>query len=161
MEVKNQVCLSLILETCLTLRISSKESGVENVSLEELLKRADVVSMHAPYNKGTHYMIGKREFELMKSTAYLVNTSRGKLIDSNALFNAVKAGQIAGAGLDVLEQEPPAMDNPLLSLDNIYITPHIAFYSEDSIKRLREATIKSVVDVLEGGVPRSVVNGVV
>lgn len=135
-----------------------KEAGVESVSLDELLKRSDAVSLHAPYSKGTHHMIGEKELRQMKSTAYLINTSRGKLIDSNALYNAVKEGQIAGAELDVLEQEPPTADNPLVGLDNIYITPHIAFYSEESIKRLRRATIQSVVDVLEGRKPHSVVN---
>ncbi len=137
-----------------------KEDGVKSVSLEELLREADVVTLHAPYSKGTHHMIGEKELAMMKPTAYLVNTSRGKLVDSTAMVAAVKDNQIAGVGLDVLEQEPPDQNNPLLALENVYITPHIAFYSEDSIKRLRAATIESVVEVLSGRVPRTVLNPV-
>ena len=104
-----------------------RELGVEYVSsLSELLSRSDFVSVHAPLNEETRKLIGPAEFAMMKSTAILVNTSRGPVVDQRALYEALKSGRIAGAAIDVAEVEPIPMDDPLLTLDNIVITPHIA-----------------------------------
>ena len=104
-----------------------REMGVEYVSsLSELLSRSDFISVHAPLNGETRKLIGTAEFSVMKSTAILVNTSRGPVVDQRALYEALKSGRIAGAAIDVAEVEPIPMDDPLLTLDNIVITPHIA-----------------------------------
>jgi D-3-phosphoglycerate dehydrogenase / 2-oxoglutarate reductase len=134
------------------------EAGVERVALGELLAAADVVTLHAPYTKETLHLIGKKELARMKPSAYLVNTSRGKLVDSRALCEAVRAGRIGGVALDVLEEEPPNVSDPLLSLENVYFTPHLAFYSTESMTRLRTMTVRAVIDVLSGREPHSVVN---
>ena len=94
----------------------------------------------------------------MKKTAFLINTSRGPLIDEKALYKALKEKWIAGAALDVMEKEPPDWNNPLLKLENIIITPHISFYSEESYRELKIKVAESVVSVLKGKQPRSTVN---
>jgi phosphoglycerate dehydrogenase-like enzyme len=94
--------------------------------LDELLRSSDIVSLHVPLTPRTREMIGPRELRLMKPTAYLINTCRGPVVDEPALFEALSEGVIAGAGLDVLDQEPPAANNPLFSLDNVVLTPHFA-----------------------------------
>ena len=94
----------------------------------------------------------------MKSTAYLINTARGGLVDTTALARALREGWIAGAALDVLPQEPIAADDPLLELANVVLTPHVAFYSEESLAELRRRTAQSVVDVLAGRAPEHLAN---
>jgi D-3-phosphoglycerate dehydrogenase len=103
-------------------------------------------------------MIGEKELRLMKKTAYIVNTSRGSLIDSRALYTALSEGWIAGAALDVWEKEPPGKEEPLLRLPNVIATPHIAWYSEESLKRLQVRAAEEVARVLRGEKPRSPVN---
>ena len=132
--------------------------GVERVALRNLLEHADVVTLHTPHTEETHHLIGDRELARMKTTAFLVNTSRGKLVDGGALYRALKAGRIAGAALDVLEREPPDAGDPLLSLDSVVITPHLAYYSDESMIRLRSVTAESAVRVIKGQMPHSVVN---
>jgi D-3-phosphoglycerate dehydrogenase len=132
--------------------------NVKMVSLEELLKTSDVVSIHAPLVDATYHMINKEALELMKPTAFLVNTARGPLVDTKALYEALKCKKIAGAALDVLETEPPAKDDPLLTLDNIIITPHAAYYSETSSINLRKLAFAEVVRVLKGEYPKNFVN---
>ena len=132
--------------------------GVERVDLDTLLRRADIISLHCSLTEESHHLIGKKELEIMKPTAFLVNTSRGGVVDGKALYQGLKEGLIAGAGIDVLEEEPPPKDNPLLSLDNIILTPHLAFYSDDSIKRLRAITTDSVIQVLQGKTPENIAN---
>ncbi|MGQ9629962.1 MAG: C-terminal binding protein [bacterium] len=135
-----------------------KEEGVERVNLETLLREADIISLHAALTKETYHLIGERELKMMKPTAFLVNTSRGKLIDQGALYRALRDNIIAGAGLDVLEEEPPRPDDPILSLDNVIFTPHLAFYSEESFVRLRTTAVESAIKVIKGEMPQSVVN---
>ena len=131
---------------------------VQKVELPELLMRSDFITIHAPLNSATEKRLGKEEFRQMKETAYVVNTSRGGIIDTDELYTAVKEGWIAGAGLDVLAEEPPAPDEPLMELDNIVITPHAAFASEESTCDLEVSAARAVADVLIGKMPESVVN---
>ena len=126
--------------------------------LEEILPRADFLSLHVPLTDETFHMIGKRELELLKPGAVLINTCRGKVVEEQALYRALQNGRLAGAGLDVLESEPPAADNPLLSCSNVILTPHAAWYSEQSTERLREQGMEEVIRVLNGARPRYVVN---
>lgn len=128
------------------------------VDFDTLLQTSNFVSIHAPLTDATYHMFGKNEFRKMKKSAFLINTARGPIIDSAALYGALKAGTIAGAGIDVTEPEPLLQDNPLLKLDNVIITPHSAFYSEESQKLLQQETTRAVVAVLKGGQPRSLVN---
>ncbi|MEN6358032.1 MAG: D-glycerate dehydrogenase [Armatimonadota bacterium] len=103
-----------------------KELGIKYVDLDTLLKESDFVSMHVPLMESTHHLIGEREFKMMKKTAILINSSRGPVVDQKALYTALKDGEIAHAGLDVFDPEPVAVDDPLLTLSNITVVPHIA-----------------------------------
>jgi glyoxylate reductase/D-3-phosphoglycerate dehydrogenase len=112
--------------------------GVEFRLLNELLRESDVVSLHTPLNASTRHMIGANELALMKASAILVNTSRGPVVDEQALIQTLTAGRIFGAGLDVFDQEPPPQDNPLFKLDNVVLTAHLAGPTQESfITRLR------------------------
>lgn len=122
----------------------------EAVNLETLLRESDVVTIHVPLTKETHHMIAERELRAMKKTAYLINTSRGKVVDSLALCEALRDGWIAGAALDVLEEEPPEASDPLLALPNLILTPHSAFYSERSIKEKQRKVVEEFSRVLSG-----------
>jgi D-3-phosphoglycerate dehydrogenase len=135
-----------------------KDDGVELVGLEELCRRSDVVSMHALLNDSTRRMFGEAQFRAMKPTAYFVNTSRGGTVDEAALIKALAEGWIAGAGLDVLEKEPPDPDNPLLSMPNVLWTPHTAGYSVDAMRDNRQQTTAEVGRVLRGEWPVGLVN---
>jgi len=130
--------------------------GVQLVELEDLLVRSDFVSVHAPLTAETKYLIGKSELQKMKPTAFLINTARAAIVDQKVLYQALKNGWIAGAGLDVLEEEPPKESNPLLSLDNVVITPHAASYSIQSYQEVRERATQEVVRVLSGKWPRPI-----
>jgi phosphoglycerate dehydrogenase-like enzyme len=100
--------------------------GVRFLLLDELLRNSDIVTLHVPLTPATQRLIGARELRLMKKTAYLINTCRGQVVDEGALYEALSDGLIAGAGLDVFEQEPPAADNRLFGLENVVLTPHFA-----------------------------------
>lgn len=110
--------------------------NVKYVSLEQLLKQSDYLSLHCPLTPETHHIIDKNAIALMKPTAFLINTARGALIDEPALIEALSTGKIAGAGLDVQEQEPPVADNPLYKLDNVILTPHIGWKGYETRQRL-------------------------
>jgi D-3-phosphoglycerate dehydrogenase len=127
-------------------------------SLAELLAASDYVSLHAPSTGETRGLIGESELRAMKSSAYLINTSRGALVDEAALVRAINERWIAGAALDVLAEEPPPRGHPLLQLGEVIVTPHVAFYSEPAIAELETKAARNVADVLSGRVPRSVVN---
>jgi D-3-phosphoglycerate dehydrogenase len=133
-------------------------AGARGVSLAELLEHSDFISLHLPLTPQTRGIIDEDALRHMKSTAYLVNTARGGLVDTAALARALRAGSIAGAGLDVLPEEPIAADDPLLYLENVVLTPHVAFYSEESLVDLRRRTAQSVVDVLAGRAPENLAN---
>lgn len=138
--------------------ISQANEKVELVSFSELLSNSDFISIHAPLSPKTKHSFGKAEFKAMKKDAYLINTARGAIVDELALYEALKEGWIAGAALDVLEKEPPDPKNPLLKLDNVIITPHISYYSEESYAELKTKAAQAVLDVLKGELPKSVVN---
>ena len=134
------------------------DHGVQAASMEEVLSGSDFVSVHCPLLATTHKLIGERELRLMKPRAILINTSRGPVVDEVALFRALTEGWIAAAGLDVLVQEPPESDNPLFSLDNVVLTPHIAGYSDESLDNSWRLSVETVLDLAQGRWPRSYVN---
>lgn len=131
-------------------------SQAQAVDLETLFRRSDVVSLHCPLTPENRGLVNKRRLEMMKPSAVLINTSRGPLVDEPALAEALDAGRIAGAGLDVLCEEPPRTDNPLLSARNCYITPHIAWATRSARQRLMEIAIANVRAFLAGN-PQNVV----
>lgn len=133
-------------------------AGVEEVSFDELLASSDAVSLHLPLTEETHHLIAGEQLHSMKSGAYLINTARGGLVDSAALLKALNEGKLAGAALDVLESEPPANGNALVSHDEVITTPHAAWYSEESYEALKSGVAQEVVRVLSGERPRSPVN---
>jgi len=135
-----------------------EKSGVKRVDLETILKEADMITIHVALTKETRHMIGSGELRKMKKTAILVNASRGAVIDENALYTALKEGWIGAAGLDVLEREPIRKDNPLLELDNVLITPHMAWYSSASLTEIQTKAAEEVARVLRGQLPLSLVN---
>ncbi|MEX2536648.1 MAG: hydroxyacid dehydrogenase [Trueperaceae bacterium] len=132
-----------------------QEFGVELLTLEELLAASDVVSLHAPLLPSTRGMIGQRALASMKPVAYLINTARGGLVDESALAQALKAGQLAGAALDVRDPEPPGSNDPLAGLPNVLLTPHIAGVTEESTKRACLHVAEDVLRVLAGERPLS------
>jgi D-3-phosphoglycerate dehydrogenase len=131
---------------------------VRLLSLDELLAQSDYISVHTPLMPQTRGLIGATELAKMKPSAYLVNTSRGPVVDEAALIAALQAKQIAGAALDVFDPEPLVADSPLRSMDNVILTPHLAAYSEHSIQDLRAAVTTTVSDVIQGYLPRHVMN---
>lgn len=133
--------------------------GVEPLtSLGELLERSDFVSIHAPLNPGTYHLIGPAELARMKQDAVLVNTGRGGIVDEEALAEAIRVGRLAGAGLDVLEQEPPPAAHPLFGLPNVILSPHVASATSRMRPETRRRVGREVALVLQGGWPRSTVN---
>lgn len=139
--------------------------GCKPVSFDELLEQSDYLMIQTPLTDETRGIIGEIELRRMKPNAILINTSRGPLVDNEALYKALKEGWITGAGIDDTEEEPAKIrnwrpDNPLFTLDNIYITPHAAYYSEESIKTARQFASQEVVRVLSGKRPLSPVNDV-
>ena len=136
----------------------AKTYGVKNVDFEELLTEADFITIHCPLVPETNNLIDADALSKMKSTAYLINTARGGIVNHDALFQALQENWIAGAGLDVLPEEPPADNFSLLDLDNVIITPHAAFWSEESINDLQISAAKGVLNVLTGNIPDAIVN---
>lgn len=128
------------------------------VPLPELLRKSDYVSLHPVLTPETRHMIGGEELSMMKPTACLVNTSRGGVVDEAALVDALRAGRIAGAGLDVFEVEPPELDNPLLSMPNVIATPHALPRTAESQRRCAEMTEESVLRLLDGQLPQYLIN---
>jgi glyoxylate reductase len=137
---------------------NDKELGVVRKTLNEVLKESDFISLHVPLTPETHHMIGEKQFKMMKPTAYIVNTSRGPVIDEKALYKALKDGWINGAALDVHEEEPTNPDNPLLTLDNIVVTPHIASGSIETRTKMAIIAAKNLASVLKGQEPPNLVN---
>jgi glycerate dehydrogenase len=132
-------------------------AGVRVVDLETLFSESDVVSLHCPLTPETRRLVSRERLALMKPTALLINTSRGPLVDEAALADSLNAGRLAGAGVDVLECEPPADGNPLFTAKNCYITPHIAWATRASRQRLLDEAVENVAAFLRG-TPRNVVN---
>lgn len=133
--------------------------GVEPVtSLDELLRRSDFVSQHCPWTSETEKMLGAEQFAAMKSSAIFVNVGRGKTVDEPALIAALQNRQIAGAGLDVFYDEPVDLENPLLHMDNVMSTPHIASATERMMPETRRRVGREIALVLQGRWPRNAVN---
>jgi D-3-phosphoglycerate dehydrogenase / 2-oxoglutarate reductase len=130
---------------------------VELVPLEMLLAESDFVSVHLPLTLETRHLVGAEAFGAMRSGAYLINTSRGAVVDQAALVSALDAGTIAGAGLDVLETEPPRHEDPLLGRPNVVITPHSAAFTEEALADVRRTALADVVRVLQGERPAHLV----
>lgn len=127
-------------------------------SLAELLREADVVTLHTSLSEETRELIGKRELELMKPDAYLINASRGPVVDEIALLAALRQGRIAGAGLDVFEVEPPVASNPLFALENIVVTPHTASFTEAGVEAMGRGVVEQLEAVFRGERPLHLVN---
>jgi len=132
--------------------------GVELVDLDTLFAEADVISLHSPLTPETHHMVDAARLAMMKPSAVLVNTSRGGLIDTQALADALQAGKILGAGIDVFEEEPPAADNPLFACRNAVLSDHTGWYSVESLENLHRMAAEEVARVLNGEKPVSWVN---
>ena len=141
--------------------VSSDEAaqlGAVMVDMDTLLRESDFVTIHSPLTPETSNLIGPAELELMKPTVFLINAARGPLIDEDALYSALKEGRIAGAGLDVLVDSHPPPDHPLLKLDNVLVTPHVAFFSQEALLELEERAAGDVARVLQGQMPDNLVN---
>lgn len=138
--------------------VSKVDGGIKLVEFSQLLSDSDFVSIHVPLTAETRHSFGENELKKMKKTAYLINTSRGPIVDEKALYQALKNRWIAGAALDVMEKEPPDWNSSLLQLDNLIITPHISFYSEESYVELKTKVAQAVLSVLKGELPRAIVN---
>ena len=136
----------------------AKKEGIELVDFDTLLRTSDVISIHAPLMSSTYHVFDAAAIDKMKKTAFLVNAARGPLVDQKALYEALKQKKIAGAGFDVLEDEPPKSGEPLLTLENIFVVPHIGAYSETSVLKPSRICANEVVRVLKGEQPRAWVN---
>ena len=137
-----------------------RDAGAELVDLETLLREADFVSIHVPLTEGTQHMIGAGQLRMMKKTAFLINVARGGVVDEKALYDAIAKGDLAGAGLDVFQMEPLPSDNPLLRLDNVVATPHVAWATHEFIAAARGhiSIATDVVRVLQGERPQFIAN---
>jgi D-3-phosphoglycerate dehydrogenase / 2-oxoglutarate reductase len=134
------------------------ETGCLMMTLDNLLQRSDFVSLHVPLTGETQGLLGAEAFSQMKPTAFVINTSRGGLIDHESLRQALKANAIAGAGLDVFDPEPPELSHPLFQDERVVTTPHTAFLSEESVVDLRRCAARQIADALQGVRPENVVN---
>ena len=126
--------------------------------LEDLLPRVDYLSIHAPLTPETYHLINAKELMLLKDGALLINTARGEIVDEEALYAALRNGTLSGAGLDVLESDPPPQDHPLLLMENVIVTPLVAWYSEESFHRSMVQGMDEITGVFSGHRPRSLVN---
>ncbi len=132
--------------------------GAEYVPLETLLRESDIVSIHVPLTKETYHLISEKELKMMKSTAYLINTARGKVVDTEALVKALKEKWIAGAALDVFEEEPLPPDHPLTKLDNVVLAPHAASATTETRTKMAMLVAENLIAFLKGEVPPTLVN---
>lgn len=134
-----------------------ESGGAEKVEFDDLLAQADLVSTHTPLRDSTYRLFDEEAFSKMKSDAVFVNTSRGKVVDADALYRALTSGGIAAAGIDVLPEEPPG-DSPLLDLENAIVTPHVAWYSDQSIAELQRKAAEEVAHLFDGRSLQNVAN---
>lgn len=135
------------------------DEGVENASLEELLSRADVISLHCPLTEQTRHLLDREAFGKMKSGAMLINTARGGIVDHEALAEALRSGKLAGAGLDVYPQEP-SIPEALIAMDNVVCTPHVGANTAQTRAAMAEACAAQILDALAGRRPVNIVNGI-
>lgn len=134
-----------------------KRLGVSFVDLETLLKESDVISIHLPYSDETHHFLGEKELSMVKPGSIFINTSRAELVDTSALVKQLESGRIAGAGLDVFDEEPIFKNNPLLKLKNVVLSPHIGFNTQEATEKILEISITNIVQFIKGS-PENVVN---
>jgi phosphoglycerate dehydrogenase-like enzyme len=139
-------------------KAAASELGIRLVSIEELFRQADVLAVNCPLSPDTHHIVNAERLALMKPTAYFINTARGPIVDQKALTQALREGRIAGAGLDVFEQEPTDPNDPLLKLDNIITAPHALCWTDQCFAGNGAADVKAVLDVMKGRLPRGIVN---
>jgi D-3-phosphoglycerate dehydrogenase len=139
-------------------KAAASELGIRLVSIEELFRQADVLAVNCPLTPDTHHIVNAERLALMKPTAYFINTARGPIVDQKALTQALREGRIAGAGLDVFEQEPTDPNDPLLKLDNIITAPHALCWTDQCFAGNGAADVKAVLDVMKGRLPRGIVN---
>jgi D-3-phosphoglycerate dehydrogenase / 2-oxoglutarate reductase len=132
--------------------------NVRKVTFEELIETADIISIHVPLSEETYHLFNREVFKKMKNTSVIVNTARGAIVDEQALIEALEKGEIAGAAIDVMEKEPPKKNHRLFSFDNVILTPHAAWYSEESFYDLKRKAAEEVANVLLGYSPRNPVN---
>jgi D-3-phosphoglycerate dehydrogenase len=149
---------SRILLNSRNLQDGDQIGGAQVVSFEELLRESDYLSLHIPLDEETNHLFNRKTLFAMKKGARLINTARGAIIDESALYEALESGHLGGAAVDVLEQEPPLPDNPLLKLENMVFTDHDAYYSEHSIATLKRKTAENVLACLTVGRPVFAVN---
>jgi len=150
--------VNIIYSDVLEKRQLHDELGIKRVAFHELLSTSDIVTLHTPFTPKTLNMISDAEFSLMKKGIYLVNMARGKVIDEKALERALRSGKVAGAALDVLEEEPPRVDNPLLRFENVILTPHIGASTREAMRRMSVQCAEGVLKVFRGETPPNVVN---
>ena len=136
----------------------AEELGVEMVDFNQLLEESDYISINASLTQETYRMFGLAEFQRMKTSAFVINTARGDIIDQEALCTAIEKGYVAGAGLDAVVPEPLPSDHPLLHMDNVIVTAHSAFYSETAFVELSRRATQEVIRVLNGEWPQAFVN---
>ena len=134
------------------------EVGVVKAETPELLSQCEFVTLHSPLIPQTQDMISVEEFGQMRSDAFLINCARGGLVDEEALYSALTSGAIAGAGLDVLVDLQPPLDHRIIQLDNVIVTPHTAFFSQEATLELEERAAEAVIDVFKGRMPANVFN---
>ena len=132
--------------------------GIELLGLEEVFRQSDVLSVNCPLSHATRHLVNAERLALMKPSAFLINTARGPIVDQAALAEVLSARRIAGAGLDVLEQEPPDPDDPILTLDNVIVTPHALCWTDQIFEGNGAADVKAVLEVMAGRAPTGIVN---
>jgi len=137
---------------------SANLSNIELVDLETLIKESDFISIHVPLTPDTRNLISSKEMHQMKKGAFIINTARGGIVDENALYQFLTNGHLGGAALDVTEQEPIQSDSPLLKLDNVIITSHIASYSKESLNAVSMACAKNIIKIINNETPDNIVN---
>jgi len=135
----------------------AQKYGIKYVNLEKLLRKSDYITIHSPLNDATRNMISYEELEKMKKDAFLINTSRGGIVDEEALYDALRNNKLRGAALDVYKNEP-LQESPLKELDNVIMTPHIGAYTEEAIENMSIQAAQNLIDVLEGREPQNRVN---
>jgi phosphoglycerate dehydrogenase-like enzyme len=134
------------------------ELGVRLVDLDTVFRESDIVAVNCPLSAETHHIVNAQKIALMKPTAYLINTARGPIVDQKALTKALQEHRIAGAGLDVLEKEPPDADDPILRLDNVTLAPHALCWTDQCFAGIGASDVRTVIEVMHGRAPATVVN---
>jgi len=131
----------------------AREVDAKLVELPNLLRESDYISVHAAVTQKSKGLLGKKEFDLMKNGVFVINSARGEILDEQAVFEALSSGKVAGAALDVLIEEPPSRDNPILELENVILTPHAAGVTDESLERMSISIAETIVNITQGRLP--------